>query len=66
VSLLIAASEKMRGFLFLIVVIGATWAIDTYVFDGRYQYDAWQMAKYQGQKFNDEVHYWINRFGPSR
>jgi hypothetical protein len=60
------ALEKMRGFLFLIVLMGTTWAVDTYVFDGRYQYNAWQMARYQGDKFSNEVHYWINKFSRSR
>jgi hypothetical protein len=51
----------MRGFLILVVAIGAFWAIDVLAFDSRYSNAVWRETKYQAQQFNYEVKRWLNR-----
>ena len=51
----------MRAFLILTVLIAAFLAIDAFAFGGRYRTTAWQYANYQGKKFINEVHYYLEK-----
>jgi nitrate reductase NapE component len=53
----------VRGFLILIFLIGAVWAIDTVAYDGHYGRVAWMEAKHHGQKANHEVRTWLRKLG---
>ena len=51
----------MQRFLFLAVVIGALWALDTYAFQGRYSRALWEEANHQVQMFNNGVQSFVNK-----
>jgi hypothetical protein len=53
----------VRGFLILVFLIGAVWAIDTFAFNGHYGRVAWMEAKYHGEKANNEVRNWLKKNG---
>jgi len=53
----------MRGLVILAIVVGVLWALDRYAFHERYSQAAWQEANYQGQKFRNEVQYYLKKNG---
>ncbi len=53
----------MRGTVFLIVLIGSLFVIDTIAYDGRYHRAAWQEVRSLGQKFALEVRHWLSQAG---
>lgn len=56
----------MRAFLFLAGLIVALLVLDAIAFDGRYRQAVLQEGKYQGDKLNYEVGYWLRKSGLSR
>ena len=51
----------MRGFLIVMMTIGAFWVTDASVFHGRFRQVLWQEASVKGQTFNYQVQYQVNR-----
>jgi hypothetical protein len=54
----------MRRLLFLAVIAGALWAIDSYAFHGRYQAAALEESDYYVKTLNDGVQRFVSRIRP--
>lgn len=54
----------MHRLLFLVVLIGALWAIDTYALHGRYSHAVWEEVNYQAEIFDDEVQGFVRKISP--
>jgi hypothetical protein len=52
----------MRGFVILLVVVGAVWAGDRFANHGRYGDAFWREAKYRGQAASDDIKHWLNKY----
>jgi hypothetical protein len=48
---------------FLILAIGALWAVDVIANDSRYSSNVWREASHQGQQFQQSVHRWLKKAG---
>jgi hypothetical protein len=55
----------MRALFTLIIILIALWAIDAYVFDGRYGGTFEQQSDIQGRNFHHQVQAWLDRELPS-
>jgi hypothetical protein len=54
----------MNRVLFVVVLIGALWGIDTYALHGRYSNAVWEETNYQARIFNDGVRSFVRKIGP--
>ena len=51
----------MRHALFLMVIIGGLWVIDTVAFESRNGRAIWSEVNYKAKMFRYEVDYWLRR-----
>jgi nitrate reductase NapE component len=55
--------DGVRGFLTLVFLIGAVWAIDNFAYKGHYGRVVWMEAKFHGEKASNEVRHWLKKVG---
>jgi hypothetical protein len=51
----------MRHLVFLAIVAGALFAVDTFKFRGRYRAEIWQEVMYKSYTFNRDLEYRLKR-----